>query len=134
MPGYLAEAVLPIFQTLHTFTSLGCGTVNFNNTLTVTDATGCASTIVTHPINILQAPDVELEDPDVISPFSNCENSPTPENPNFLITINNISPSAACINTYNINWGDGNVQTGLTNASFPLTHTLQQLLVLLTLW
>ena len=107
----------------HTFTSLGCGTVNFNNTLTVTDATGCSSTIVTHPINILQAPDVELEDPDVVSPFSNCENSPTPDNPNFLITINNISPDAGCINTYNINWGDGNVQTGLTNANFPLTHT-----------
>lgn len=111
----------------HTFTALGCGTANLNNTLTVTDATGCSSTVVTHLLHLLEAPDVELKDPDQISPFSNCENSPTTSNPNFLLTVNNISPSSACINTYNIDWGDGNTQTGLTNASFPLTHTYTQI-------
>ncbi len=109
---------------LHTFTALGCGTSNFNNSLTVTDATGCASTVVTHPVNILQAPDVELQDPDPVSPFSNCENSPTNENPLFPLTVNNISPSAGCISSYTLNWGDGTpTLTGLTNASFPLNHT-----------
>ncbi|HMK05190.1 MAG TPA: PKD domain-containing protein, partial [Ferruginibacter sp.] len=108
---------------LHTFTSLGCGTANLNNTLTVTDATGCSNTLVTHPVNILQAPDVELQDPDPISPFSNCENSPTPGNPLFPITINNISPSAGCISSYTLDWGDGTpLLTGLTNANFPLNH------------
>ena len=107
----------------YSFTSLGCGNANLINTLVVTDATGCSSTVVSHPISVLNAPDVELQDPDVISPFSNCENSPTPGNPNFTLTVNNISPSTACIGTYTLDWGDGNVQTGLTNASFPLTHT-----------
>jgi PKD repeat protein len=111
----------------HTFTSLGCGNFNFNNTLTVTDATGCASTTVSHGLNILQAPDLELQDPDIISPFSNCENSPTPGNPNFPLTVNNVSPSSACITSYTIDWGDGNVQAGLTNASFPLVHTYTQI-------
>jgi len=111
----------------NTFISLGCGTAVLNNTLTVTDATGCASTTVSHPLNILQAPDVELQDPDLVSPFSNCENSPTSGNPNFPLTVNNTSPSSACIASYTIDWGDGNVQTGLTNASFPLLHTYTQI-------
>jgi len=108
----------------HSFTSIGCGTANLIDTLTVTDVSGCASTIVSHPINVLQAPDVQLSDPGPNFPFSNCENSPTPGNPNFLLHITNISPSAACIASYTIDWGDGNV---LPNATFPLTHTYTQI-------
>jgi len=112
----------------HTFVSLGCGTANYNNTLTVTDATGCSSTIVTHGLNILRAPDVGLQDQDPISPFSNCENNPSTGNPNFLLTLNNFSPSAACITSYTIDWGDGTaIQTGITNASFPINHTYTQI-------
>lgn len=107
---------------VHTFTSLGCGSASFSNTLIVTDATGC-STTVTKPITVLQAPDVQVQDPDPI-PFSNCENSPTPTNPNFPLTITNISPGSACISSYSIDWGDGNV---VNNAGFPAAHTYTQI-------
>ena len=105
----------------HTFTSVGCGSVNLNNTLIVTDANGCRDT-VSNPITVLQAPDVQLADANVLSPFSNCLNNPSQSNPNDTIVVNNISPSAGCITTYNINWGDGNIQNGLTGAVFPLQH------------
>ena len=105
----------------HTFTSLGCGNVVFNNQLIVTDANGCKDTVI-HPITILQAPDVQLADANVLSPFSNCLNNPSQSNLNDTITVNNISPSAGCIATYNINWGDGVTQNGLTGAVFPLQH------------
>ncbi|MFM2360831.1 MAG: hypothetical protein RLY16_2824, partial [Bacteroidota bacterium] len=108
----------------HTFTSLGCGTQNFTVRLTVTDSKGCNHTI-TKPITIKQAPNVQLEDVNnPFSPFNNCSNSPTVANPNFTLTVNNISPSSGCINSYNIDWGDGNSQTGV---SFPLTHTYTSL-------
>lgn len=116
--GGTASASNPV----HTFTSLGCGTTSLSNTLTVTDATGCSGTI-TKPITILQAPDVALQDPDAI-PFSNCENSPTPTNPNFVLTVNNVSPDAGCITSYTLDWGDGNV---VSSATFPATHTYTQI-------
>ena len=105
----------------HNFISLGCGTANLVNTLIVTDANGCKDT-VSNPITIIQAPDVQLADANVLSPFSNCLNNPSQSNPNDTIVVNDISPSAGCITTYNINWGDGNVNNGLTGASFPLQH------------
>lgn len=108
---------------LHPFTSLGCGTGTFAVKLTVTDSKGC-STVVTHTVSVLQAPDVQLADQNVFSAFSNCSNSPTAANPNYTITVNNISPGATCITTYNINWGDGSSQNGV---SFPLTHMYTQL-------
>ncbi|MFZ4056793.1 MAG: PKD domain-containing protein, partial [Ferruginibacter sp.] len=80
-------------------TSLGCGNVTMNNSVLVTDSKGCTAT-VTNPISIIQAPNVQLADDDVFSPFSNCDNNPTITNPNFTITVNNISPSAGCINGY----------------------------------
>jgi gliding motility-associated-like protein len=107
----------------HAFTSLGCGTQTFTVTLTVTDANGC-SKATSQTITITQAPDVQLKDQDVFSPFSNCDNSPTTASPNFTLTVSNISPSASCITSYNVNWGDGNTQN---NVSFPLSHTYTQL-------
>lgn len=110
----------------HTFTALGCGNANFTNSLTVTDANGCPGS-TSGSINILQSPDVQLQDNNIFSPFSNCENSPTPNNPNYTITVNNISPGNACVSSYSLNWGDGSpVLTGLSMASFPLTHTYSQ--------
>ncbi|RYE20708.1 MAG: PKD domain-containing protein, partial [Sphingobacteriales bacterium] len=108
---------------IHAFTSLGCGTETFNVRLIVTDSRGCRDT-VTKSIAVRQRPDVRLSDADIFGPWSNCENNPTALNPNFVITVNNSSPSAACITSYNINWGDGNTQTGVT---FPLSHTYTQL-------
>lgn len=103
----------------HVFNSLGCGTGVFNVRLTVTDSKGCSS-FITKQVSVKQAPDVQLQDQNIFSPFSNCSNSPTVANPNYTITVNNISPNASCINSYNINWGDGNTQNSVT---FPLTHT-----------
>ena len=109
---------------IHAFTALGCGTSAFNVTLTITDTKGCTGSII-HPISVKQVPDVQLADVDVFFPFSNCHNSPTTANPNYTLQVNNISPDAlTCIGTYTINWGDGSPSlTGLTNASFPLSHT-----------
>jgi len=107
----------------HIFTSLGCGTGVFNVRLTVTDSKGCNTSIVKQ-VSVRQAPDVQVSDQNIFSPFNNCSNSPTVANPNYNITINNSSPSAACITSYNINWGDGNIQTGV---NFPLSHTYTQL-------
>lgn len=111
----------------HTFTSLGCGTVSLIDSLIVIDANGCADTSAA-PITIKQAPDVQLQDTDVFSPFSNCDNFPSPASPIFNLTVRNISPSAGCINTYSIDWGDGTVpQSGLVASNFPVTHTYNTL-------
>lgn len=104
----------------HVFESFGCGTANFSVTLTVTDARGCSKT-VTNTITVKQRPEVTLRDPNnLFSPFSNCVNQPTPQNPNYSITVENTSPNASCITSYSIDWGDGNTQN---NISFPINHT-----------
>jgi large repetitive protein len=107
----------------HIYNSLGCGNVTFNVTLTVTDANGCSGT-KSKVITIKKAPDVGLADQNAFSPFSNCDNSPNPSNPNYSITVNNNSASASCITSYSLDWGDGNSQN---NVTFPLTHTYKQL-------
>ena len=111
----------------HAFTVVGCGDGSVANKLTVTDAKGCTGSYGPISTSIHKAPDVKLADQDVFYPFSNCHNNPTPANPNYTLTVNNISPSASCINNYNLDWGDGFIQNGLTGASFPLTHTYMQL-------
>lgn len=106
----------------HAFVAVGCGTQTFTVTLTVTDANGCTATIQ-HIVTVLQRPDPVLTDVDALSPFSNCDNNPSPSNPNFSITLNNSTANSGCITSYSIDWGDGNIQNGLTNASFPITHS-----------
>ncbi len=105
----------------HTYTAVGCGTQNYTVTLVVTNSNGCTST-VQQTVSVLQRPDPALTDVDLISPFSNCDNNPSPSSPNFSITLNNTTANSACITSYSIDWGDGNVSNGLTNASFPITH------------
>lgn len=110
----------------HAYTALGCGTQNFNVTLTVTDSKGCIAT-ASAMVTVKQVPDIALEDPNIFSPFRNCDNSPTTANPNYTLTVNNISVNNSCVSSYNLNWGDGSpLFTGLTMASFPLTHTYTQ--------
>ncbi len=104
----------------------GCGTFTGRNELIVTDANGCSDTL-SRPVKVIRKPDVGVSDVNIFSPFSNCENSPTVANPNYTIKINNSSQDAACIATYSINWGDGNVQNNLTAGSFPLEHTYTKL-------
>jgi PKD repeat protein len=103
----------------HVFTSLGCGSTNYNVRLVVTDSKGCANAVVTKVVTVKQAPDVSIKDLDVFNAFNNCTKSPTEANPNYTITIDNSSLSKNCITSYNVNWGDGNIQTAVT---FPLTH------------
>jgi len=107
----------------HTYVSLGCGTKTYKVLLTVTDANGCSASIEKE-ISIKQAPDVQIEDEDIFSPFNNCGKNPTKENPDFTITVNNSSPSKSCIISYSVNWGDGTIEN---NVSFPLTHTYKRL-------
>jgi PKD repeat protein len=110
---------------LHAFSSTGCATANFTVELTVTDLSGCSRS-VTHQVVVIQAPHVEISDQDIFYPFSNCTNTPSVEDPNYTLTINNISDNT-CATTYSIDWGDGTVDTNLTMASFPLSHTYTQL-------
>ncbi|WP_336517029.1 PKD domain-containing protein [Pollutibacter soli] len=105
---------------------LGCGTFSGFNQLIVTDANGCSDT-VRKPIKVIRKPEVSIRDLNIFSPFSNCENSPTVNNPNYTIKIDNNSPDKNCISTYTVNWGDGTVQNNLTAASFPLEHTYTKL-------
>ena len=102
----------------HTYESLGCGTQNFNVTLTVTDDNDETGTDA-ETITILQAPDISFFDtnPGIAGQFDNCGN--TDLNSEYLVEVGNNSVSTTCINSYNINWGDGNTET---NVSFPIDH------------
>ena len=105
----------------HYFTSLGCGTGSFKVQLTVTDSKGCSATSTSKTITIIQAPDVQVTDPQNPGrPFNNCNNDPSIANPNYTITVNNSSPSASCITSYSVDWGDG---TSGNDLSFPINHT-----------
>ena len=104
--------------------SVGCGFATLATTLTVTDAKGCTST-VTKNITIKQSPDVQVTD--LITPgtpFSNCAKDPSPTNPNYTISVGNVSPGASCISTYSINWGDGIIEN---NVNFPANHIYKSL-------
>ncbi|MDO5980332.1 PKD domain-containing protein [Flavivirga spongiicola] len=107
----------------HTFISLGCGFQNVNVTLTVTDTNGCSNS-VTKAVSIQQKPRLEFEDIDsAFDPFNNCGNNTT--DPSYTINVGISSVSTACINSYDVNWGDGSAIE--TNVTFPATHTYTQL-------
>ena len=107
----------------HTYISLGCNTVTYNVTLTVTGLNGCSNT-VTHTVTIKQAPDISFGDlVNPFDPFSNCANA-SASNPDYQITVENLSVSTACITTYNIAWGDA---SNSPNVTFPVQHNYSQL-------
>lgn len=108
----------------HTFTALGCGIQNFLVTLTVTDANG-DTTFITKQVQVKQKPDlkfVNANNPGAVRPFERCGDNNS--NPKYSINVDNNSASAACITSYNIDWGDG---TSDTNVSFPRPHEYQKL-------
>ena len=108
---------------IHAFVSLGCNTTDFTVKLTVTDANSCTR-IVTKTIRVNQAPDIDMKD--VANPFnqfSNCIHSPSTGSPNFSVSLGFNTPSPSCANNYSVNWGDGNTQSNLAAAAFPLPHT-----------
>ncbi|GGD08480.1 PKD domain-containing protein [Hyunsoonleella pacifica] len=106
----------------HVFESLGCGNQIFNVTLTVTDDNGCTAS-VTRPVTVQQKPLLEFRDVDSpFDPFNNCGNNTTDPSYTINVDISNVSP---CVNSYDVDWGDGSaVETGVT---FPATHTYTQL-------
>src|SRR5690606_35329988 len=89
----------------HRYDAIGCGIQKYTITLIITDPNNCTYT-KTKELIVKKLPDVQLADKNIFSPFSNCENSPTKANPNYTLTVNNISPSAGCITSYSIDWGD----------------------------
>lgn len=112
----------------HAFSVLGCGgTGTFNVNVTVTDVNGCSATSPNQPVTVKRSPNIALEDTNQVNPFSNCDNNPTPSDPNYTITLNNISIDTACIVDYSIDWGDGTVQNNFSAASFPISHTYTEL-------
>jgi gliding motility-associated-like protein len=107
----------------HIFTSLGCGFQNANVTLTIIDSNGCTSSI-TKSVSIQQKPLLEFIDTDSqFDPFNNCGNNTT--DPSYTINVGIDNVSAACINSYDVDWGDGSPIE--TNVTFPATHTYTQL-------
>ena len=85
---------------------LGCGTSFFDVKLVVTDVNGCTGTRIQR-VTILQKPDIDFGDSSG-NEFSNCSNSPSPNNPNYQINLLNLSNDKSCVETYEIEWGDGN--------------------------
>ncbi|GAA4947740.1 hypothetical protein GCM10023314_21300 [Algibacter agarivorans] len=107
----------------HIFTSTGCGTENVNVTLTVTDANGCSNS-VTQAVLVQEKPMLEFTDIDSpFNPFNNCGNNTT--DPSYTINVGIANVSATCINSYDVDWGDGSAIE--TTVTFPATHTYTQL-------
>lgn len=107
----------------HVYSSLGCGNVPYQITLTIMDVNGCQS-YKTKTISIKQKPDIGFNDVNYpYDPFSNCSFA-SATNPNYTIKVGNNSASASCITSYSIDWGDGSPSTSLT---FPATHTYTKL-------
>jgi gliding motility-associated-like protein len=102
----------------HIYTAYGCGTQNFNATLTVTDANGCSSTI-TQVVSVLQQPNVFYFEPNGFI-FCHTDTSSVSD----TMQIFNFSPDAACIASYTIDWGDGSPLSVSPPALFDGTNPL----------
>lgn len=104
------------------YNAVGCGVSNFTARLTVTDNNGCIEE-TSQAISVSRRPDIAFTDSDALfsDPFDNCNNNAN--DAAYTINVGNVSAST-CIDTFNINWGDG---TSANNVSFPLSHTYLQL-------
>ncbi len=112
---------------LHSYSSSPCGYSSKTITLSIIDSnstnhqyqkTVVIKNIVSQPI---------LADTDPITPFSNCDNSPSLSNPNFTISLNNNTLEKAGIIYYLVSWGDNSAVDTVYNSSYPITHTYQNL-------
>ncbi|OIP00632.1 MAG: hypothetical protein AUJ98_07280 [Bacteroidetes bacterium CG2_30_33_31] len=116
-----------ISTTYHIYTPSSCGFTTFNLVLSITDSSNYTSihykTIVIK--NLPSTP--SLSDIDLITPYSNCDQSPSISNPNFTIHLNNSTQDTSNISYYQINWGDNNSSNSISNTGFPVSHTYQQL-------
>jgi PKD repeat protein len=110
----------------HVYNAFGCDNQLFNVVLTVTDTSngGNVNGNKSNTVTVKKKPDPQLSDLLNDPDFSNCDNNPTPANPNFPIQVQNITQNSTCISTYTINWGDGSPPViNLTNSSFPISYT-----------
>ncbi|PXY44313.1 PKD domain-containing protein [Flavobacterium hydrophilum] len=108
----------------HSFTAVGCGNKIFKVKLTVTDGTGQENSIM-KDVSVKEKPDLKFTDrnaPGSNKPFERCGDNNS--NPKYTINVGNSSASASCVTSYNVNWGDGSTQTGVT---FPASHEYQKL-------
>ncbi|TYB69066.1 PKD domain-containing protein, partial [Bizionia saleffrena] len=105
----------------HDFQATGCGTEDFNVTLTVTDDIDDNQPIstVNHDVTVKRTPEISFSDtnPGAAGPFNNCGNANSSSQ--FMVNVGNNSTSSSCITTYTIGWGDG---ASDTNVSFPFSH------------
>ncbi|TYC08157.1 PKD domain-containing protein, partial [Bizionia gelidisalsuginis] len=109
----------------HDFQATGCGTEDFNVTLTVTDDIDDNQPIspVNHDVTVKRTPVVNFIDANAAvfnTPFSNC-NAATIE---YVVAVDLDPDSDNCITSYSVNWGDGNSENSVT---FPLTHSYQSI-------
>src|SRR5665811_1100534 len=63
-----------------------------------------------------------LEDADKITPFGNCDLLPTKLNPDYRLTVNNISQDRLKIASYKIIWGDGSSDESFLTDFSSSTH------------
>lgn len=68
-----------------------------------------------------------LEDADKITPFGNCDLVPTKLNPDYKLTVNNISEGKSLIASYKINWGDNSPEEIITGDFLSKEHTYKSL-------
>jgi len=102
----------------HSLEAFGCSTddITFRVTLKVTDKNGCSNSVVNF-VTVTSKPNLEFFDLDA-NDFNNCDNA-TITTPEFKVNVGNNSNSP-CVNSYDIDWGDGTTETSIT---FPITHT-----------
>ena len=112
----------------HIFDVFGCSLQPKDVMLTVTDTTftNIQQGSQIKFVNVRGRPVPLLSDP---LTFSNCDNHPTPENPDFTVTVSNITQDTSCLvpNNFSINWGDGVVSTGLSAHFTNVQHTYHRL-------
>lgn len=109
----------------HVFNATGCGSQNFTVKLTVTDKNGEVNS-VTKTVAVKQKPDLKFTNLNAAigstTPFEKCGDNNS--DPKYTIKLGNLSSSVSCIASYNVDWGDGNVETSVT---FPKSHTYMKL-------
>mgnify|MGYP003631448967 FL=1 len=103
----------------HSVEAFGCTTEDrvFRVTLEVTNTNGCKNSWV-RIVTVTPKPDLEFFDAD-FGDFNNCDNASI-ATPQFTVNVGNKSKSD-CVDSYDIDWGDGNTETSIT--TFPIAHT-----------
>jgi len=103
---------------VHEYISSACsGISDFNARLYVSDANGCSAS-ANKTVHVKNKPYLDfIDEGNIFEPFKHCH--PVGADPRFQVEVHNNSENTECISNYDIDWGDGNVETGV---SFPLSH------------